>query len=290
MRHRKHVIVLVALLVAASLMLSGCSLFLIKRNEQNINETSIVLPNSSSGEIDEPGEESEVKAWGPNYYGDALDANPTTGYNWGILYQSENLKVDKMAYTSDDTGGEILDGVGGTTSLEFHVTEGEKALLIMRYYRDWEPNLPACFRSYEVTLENGEITNVEIEEWWCNAEVVNTGNHVEDGYFSVSMPGTYDLEFYEEKGGCGVWFSPEGESEKARLFHAEDLSVSEKVQHVTMFEMGGVMYEMGFDEEENIVYLSSEERGLCCETCGASWAQERVADLIEIMDVSFWEE
>ena len=290
MRHRKHVIVLVALVVAASLMLSGCSLFLIKRNEQNINETSIVLPNSSSGEIDEPGKESsDVENLGPNYYSDTVESNPTTGFDWWEVYHSENLVFDGMGYESSIKDGEILDGAGGWNHIQFHVTGGEKAILILKYARSWEPGIPSSYRSYEVTIENGEIVNCEIEEWYCYADSINASSEFESGWLMLGLKPEYEFETYEKEGECGFTIKPEGERDSIRIFYAEDYEPDILAASGQIFVSNEHEYQISFDADGNLLYITGST-GINCMIDGAEWAKTRLIDIIEFMDNAYWEE
>ncbi len=287
--------ILLAIMLAGVLMLTGCTLL-------------GVLRHNNSEDPDEPSKESsevsEIKVRDKNECIITLDANPTTGFNWAVVYHTDNVTVDSMEYTSDDTHGEVLDGVGGTVDVDFHVAEGDRAILILKYYRDWEPGIPASYAAYTITMANGEVEDVECKDWYCMSDSVNAFTFFDDHYFFVCLPSDYEYSEYpenpnfaensensgEDGNECGIRFYPKGETDAARIYHADEYNVRELADTERTFQMGSAEFKMGLDADGRMVYLYSPARDLCLVTDGASWAEERLADLIEIMDAAYWEE
>jgi len=273
-----------AIALALVLMLTACSV-------GTADNGSDVPDNSSnSGNSDDPGESSEVKVLEPNAWADQLESNPTTGYSWEVIYQSYNLVVDDMTYTQSETDDPDVVGVGGYDYLEFHVEEGDRAILILEYSQTWEPGIPACYKSYTVTMENGEIEDVKDYEWWCYDDCVEASCAFDSGVLMAWLMSDYDFESYEENGECGIKITMRGQEGAVRIFHADSYDLTGLSRGEETFVITDTQYKLGFDENDVLVYLYSPDKNIYCLADGAGWVADYQADLIEFVEAAYWTE
>jgi predicted secreted protein len=82
----------------------------------------------------------------------ALEANPSTGYEWGMVAISRGLDLEDQGYTPDQP---IAVGSGGTrtfvVSPNFTATPGSSHKVHLAYFRPWE-GPSASAKELEVTI------------------------------------------------------------------------------------------------------------------------------------------
>ncbi len=68
----------------------------------------------------------------------ALQANPTTGYDWQPVFDAGLVSQVKKDYQQDDHSGQQLVGSGGTTFFTFKALKAGQGKITFTYYRPWE--------------------------------------------------------------------------------------------------------------------------------------------------------
>jgi inhibitor of cysteine peptidase len=68
----------------------------------------------------------------------ALEANPTTGYDWQPVFDSVFISQVKKDYQQDDNNGQPLMGQGGTDYFTFKAIKTGEAKITLTYFRPWE--------------------------------------------------------------------------------------------------------------------------------------------------------
>ena len=61
-----------------------------------------------------------------------LRANPSTGFSWLTVYQSENLATGSRQYQGTDNNKEATTGSPGVDHLRFTVTDDKDAIMALR--------------------------------------------------------------------------------------------------------------------------------------------------------------
>ena len=67
----------------------------------------------------------------------ALDSNPTTGYNWEVIYEEDILSLEKEEYDPDKKEPGLV-GVGGTQYYHFKALKTGETIIVVTYKRSWE--------------------------------------------------------------------------------------------------------------------------------------------------------
>jgi len=67
-----------------------------------------------------------------------LDSNPTTGYSWGVDFDSKNLSQVSKSYSSSLSPPGMV-GAGGTDRFTFKALAAGTTDLKFKYYRTFEP-------------------------------------------------------------------------------------------------------------------------------------------------------
>ncbi len=73
-----------------------------------------------------------------------LDANPTTGYTWGVAVVDESIlrQIGEVKYRAENTRHVV--GGGGVQTLRFQAVDTGKTELQLEYRRPWEAEQPAA--------------------------------------------------------------------------------------------------------------------------------------------------
>jgi inhibitor of cysteine peptidase len=72
----------------------------------------------------------------------ALQANPTTGYDWQPVFDAGLVSQVTKTYKQDDHSGQQLVGSGGTDFFTFKALKAGEAKISFTYYRPWETPKP----------------------------------------------------------------------------------------------------------------------------------------------------
>ena len=88
----------------------------------------------------------------------ALSSNETTGFTWEAV-QTNPIFTIQSEYVPDDTGGEILDGVGGTDTFVLTPKEKGDTTVTFTYARPWEGGEVGSILTYEFRVDG----NLQIE-------------------------------------------------------------------------------------------------------------------------------
>jgi len=72
----------------------------------------------------------------------ALQANPTTGYDWQPVFDAGFIGQDSKTYKQDDSSGQPMVGSGGTDFFTFKALKIGETKIAFTYYRPWETPKP----------------------------------------------------------------------------------------------------------------------------------------------------
>jgi|GEM_PF-351905 len=81
----------------------------------------------------------------------ALDANPTTGYNWNEVYDENLLKLVSKEYKADEKATGLV-GAGGTQYYRFQAKHLGETNIKLAYQRNWE-SAPIDEKTFDVSIE-----------------------------------------------------------------------------------------------------------------------------------------
>ena len=99
-----------------------------------------------------------------------LDANPSTGFTWLVVYKTDNVTEGAAAFASSDARDNTC-GAPGTQTLAYTVNGGETAQLVLKYARPWEGELPGQYLLLDMALDgSGKIVNTETQQRLFNRE------------------------------------------------------------------------------------------------------------------------
>jgi len=80
-----------------------------------------------------------------------LEANPTTGYQWEVDFDSDYLELTNREYVAPSSG---LVGAGGDETFNFLALKSGQTEIIFSYLRSWEEDKPPIEeRVYQITIE-----------------------------------------------------------------------------------------------------------------------------------------
>ena len=86
----------------------------------------------------------------------ALDANPTTGYDWEVSCDWYKLQLEEEKYSPDEKT-EVLSGTGGTKYFRFSASKTGETDVTFVYKRPWETEIVEQ-RVFEVEIKGGLFT------------------------------------------------------------------------------------------------------------------------------------
>ena len=72
----------------------------------------------------------------------ALEANPTTGYDWQPVFDAGFISQVKKDYQQNDNNGQPLVGQGGTDYFTFKALKTGETKITLTYFRPWETAKP----------------------------------------------------------------------------------------------------------------------------------------------------
>jgi predicted secreted protein len=154
---RKALLFMSALVLLMTMALAGCS----------GQKTSTVTESSQTVTATTPAETSQSSS--VNTYSDssqtivvntnqefiiALQANPTTGYDWQPVFDAGLISQVKKDYQQDDHSGQQLVGSGGTDLITFKALKAGDARITLTYYRSWEtPKADDKVQVFNITIK-----------------------------------------------------------------------------------------------------------------------------------------
>ena len=81
-----------------------------------------------------------------------LDANPTTGYQWNVDFDSEYLQLTDRDFVTQSEG--LMVGAGGQETFNFIALESGETEINFSYLRSWEQGVePIQKKTYNVIIE-----------------------------------------------------------------------------------------------------------------------------------------
>ena len=72
----------------------------------------------------------------------ALQANPTTGYDWQPVFDGGVISQLNKVYQQDDHSGQQLVGSGGTDFFTYKALKAGQVKITFTYFRSWETPKP----------------------------------------------------------------------------------------------------------------------------------------------------
>ncbi len=86
----------------------------------------------------------------------SLESNPSTGYSWEVVYQSDNVEVISKEYVAGDSA-EVVVGAPGIEKVSFRVPEeGKRGVIALAYVRPWEGKEADEYYVLDVRFDDGE--------------------------------------------------------------------------------------------------------------------------------------
>jgi len=67
----------------------------------------------------------------------ALDSNPTTGYNWEVIYEEDILSLEEEEYDPDEKAAGLV-GAGGTQYYHFKALKTSETIIVVTYKKSGE--------------------------------------------------------------------------------------------------------------------------------------------------------
>lgn len=96
---------------------------------------------------------SSIEATTGDSFSVDLDANPTTGYQWELDFDSEYLQLLNRKYVPRATETDLV-GAGGTDTFNFRALKPGDTEMTFSYLRPWEKDkAPIEQKIYEITIK-----------------------------------------------------------------------------------------------------------------------------------------
>jgi len=146
-------IILIAIIVIIILILGGW--FLLDKNQDTSKETT--------EEEQIQGDRQQVEVKKGETFQVILAANPTTGYQWQVDFDSDFVELSNRAYAP----GSDLVGAGGQEAFVFLAKKQGSIDITFSYIRPWENVQPIAKEIYELTIKEPDSFSGEstIEGW-----------------------------------------------------------------------------------------------------------------------------
>ncbi|MBR2532631.1 MAG: protease inhibitor I42 family protein [Lachnospiraceae bacterium] len=103
----------------------------------------------------------------------ALSSNESTGFTWEAV-QTNPIFTIQSEYVTDDTGGEVLDGVGGTDTFVLIPKEKGDTTVTFTYARPWEGGEVGSILTYELKVDS----DLQIEVISMKGEIPGEGGSI----------------------------------------------------------------------------------------------------------------
>lgn len=224
-----------------------------------------------------------------------LHANPSTGFSWLAVYQSENLSTGSRQYQGTDNNKEATTGGPGVDHLSFTVTDDKDACLVLKYARPWEGGGTGTYHSYIIKVENGKITDVACRERMFHKDFTFVaGNPEKIGAtgkklrFVASVPKDWEYENVADGDMLGFKVRPRGKEGFCRIGHLRDGVAVDPGKNVKTIMIYNKEYTKGRSADGNLVLFNQDR--IAWLGGSADWQEEYFPDIVTILDTAaYWE-
>jgi len=203
-----------------------------------------------------------------------LDFADGTGFEWIIVYKTDNLeKTDQSSRVDREdpasTGGK------GNTHVELVLTGGDEAVIVLKYARPWERE--GSFQTFFVSAENGIIKDIQEKEDGLYSDFTSEYEFRGDDYLSLFILKTWEFKLGDDEEKVVYYLKPAQQEEGwVSVTHTEvEMEGRELLFGNTEFLVG-----------EGIIYRKD---GILCETVNAAWTDEYLTELLEMLDMVSYE-
>ena len=222
-------------------------------------------------------------SWQERNFRIELDLTSGTGFDWLVVYKTDNLSVEPLGFKTDDDG-QILCGAPGIKSFEGSVSNDKKALLILKCARPWEGD--GSFNTYVITSQDGSITNIERSQQNLYGDFTFESNNQKEGMFRLYLPQGWEGEEITDKRRCGLAIKPAEAEGKLEIFHSA---------HYRAVRFWQKAKKVMITEKEYTVVMNGNDfaclygNDIFCVFKDAGWQQAYLPDIIRIMDTVRYE-
>jgi len=96
----------------------------------------------------------KIEVGNDNNFSVVLEANPTTGYQWELDFDSDYIQLVDKKYAIDWQGPDLPPpGTGGHETFNFLALKPGKTELVFSYLRSWEEEPPIEKKVYEIIIK-----------------------------------------------------------------------------------------------------------------------------------------
>lgn len=224
-----------------------------------------------------------------------LHANLSTGFQWLVVYRSDNLVKSSQQYQGTDDNEKATTGGPGTDHLRFTVTDDKDAYLVLKYARPWEEGERGTYHSYIIKMENGAIADVSFRERIYHKDfkfVVGrpeknaaTG---EKARFVASVPTDWEYEDIADEDMLGLKVRPVGKEGYCRIGRLRDGVAADSGENVKKIMIYDKEYTVGRSAGGSFVLFNQDR--IAWLGGSADWQEEYFPDIVTILDTAtYWE-
>lgn len=204
-------------------------------------------------------------------FGFNLSYGVGTGFEWLIVYTSDNVEIVNEEYKSNNrepasTGGR------GNYHLECKLNDDEDGMVILRYSRRWE--YYGDYATFIIHSHDGHITEITESDRGNNNDMNFIYNDTDNGSFTTFMFNDWEYEEYEEEGRIGFKVKPADRDRYALIYQT-----SESEDFVP--EKTFTIWESEYKTSGRRIY---GPEGLIYDAMDTEWFEEYCPDIIKLLD------
>jgi len=227
-----------------------------------------------------------------------LSSNPSTGFTWLVVYQSDNIVQGERKYQGSDNNAQATTGGSGILHMEFTVTDDKDAFLVLKNARPWEEGETGAYYSYSIKKDKDNYTDINVRKRIFHRDFRFEKNAPDRArpavwgkqWFVAHVPTDWECENYAGEDLLGFKVRPKGKAEYCRIGYIPDAAGSGLNTEGKKIKITGVEYNMGPAGDGKPVRYLLNEKGICWLADKSDWQQEYFLDIIEILDsAKVWE-
>ena len=227
-----------------------------------------------------------------------LGSNPSTGFTWIVVYQSENIVQGERKYRGSDNNAQATTGGSGTLHMEFTVTDDRDAYLVLKNARPWEEGETGAYYSYIIKTDKDDYMDINVRKRIFHRDFRFEKNAPDrtrpavwgKRWFVAHVPTDWECESYAGEDLLGFKVRPKGKAEYCRIGYIPPSAGGGLNTNIEKIKITDVEYKMGPVGEGKPVRYLLNEKGICWLADKSDWQQEYFLDIIEILDTAkVWE-
>ena len=222
-----------------------------------------------------------------------LDSNPSTGFSWLTVYQSGNLATGSRKFQGSDDNRQATTGGWGTDYLQFSVTDGKDACLVLKNARPWEGGETGAYHSYIIKVENGVIADVVCRERIFHKDFTFVAGRPEKNRetggklrFVASVPKDWEYEEFADRDMLGLKVRPRGKEAYCRIGRLRDGVGADPGENVEKIMIYNKEYTLGRSADGNLVLFNQDR--IAWLGGSADWQEEYFPDIVTVLDTATW--